>query len=56
MKDSILFIRLMENVTEYIYFKDTESRFLGMSESLAKRFGLNSPDEAIGKTDFDFFW
>ena len=41
---------------EYIYFKDLNSRFYRISKSLATEvFGINDPQEAIGKSDFDFF-
>src|SRR6056297_3392756 len=55
MMDSILFNNLLDNVDELIYFKDTESRFIRISKSMAERFDLECPDDAIGKTDFDFF-
>jgi len=50
-----LFMSLMDNIPDFIYFKDLESRFTRINMSLAKRFGLRHPKEAIGKTDFDFF-
>lgn len=46
---------LMENTPDHIYFKDTESRFIRINRSLADRFGLKNPVEAVQKTDFDFF-
>ena len=46
---------LMENTPDHIYFKDTESRFIRINKSLADWFGLSHPEDAIGKTDFDFF-
>ena len=46
---------LMENTPDHIYFKDMESRFIRINRSLADRFGLKNPAEAVNKTDFDFF-
>ena len=46
---------LLGNSPDHIYFKDTQSRFIQVSNSLADMFGAKSPDEMVGKTDFDFF-
>ena len=52
---SALLSTLLQNSTDYIYFKDSQSRFTHFSHSMLKFFNLNSPDELTGKTDFDFF-
>ncbi len=52
---TLLFERLMDNFTESVYFKDLESRFIAINKSCAEKFGLKSPEEAINKTDFNFF-
>ncbi|HWN96548.1 MAG TPA: response regulator, partial [Methylomirabilota bacterium] len=46
---------LLENIPDRIYFKDVKSRFLRVSNSMAKRLGLKDRDEVLGKTDFDFY-
>jgi len=46
---------LMDNSPDYIYFKDTESRFVRISKALADYFKLERACDAIGKTDLDIF-
>ena len=46
---------LMEKIPDSIYFKDNKSRFVRINKALAEKFGMKNPDEAVGKTDFDFF-
>lgn len=53
--DSYLLDLIMKRFPYSIFFKDRQSRFIKISKECASKFGLNHPDEAIGKTDFDFF-
>ena len=46
---------LLANIPDSIYFKDRESRLVRLSNSMAKKFGLRSPQQAVGKTDADIF-
>ncbi len=46
---------LMDNIPDTIYFKDAASRFTRINKAQAKMLGIKNPEEAIGKTDFDFF-
>ena len=55
LKEKHLFNSLVETTPDSIYFKDRESRFIRINNTMAKRFGLNDPQEVLGKTDFDFF-
>jgi len=54
-QEQFLVNTLMENIPDSIYFKDAESRFVRIGRAMAQRFGLSSPAEAVGRTDFDFF-
>ena len=46
---------LLDTSPDKIYFKDTQSRFIKCSQSQARDFGKKSPDEMVGRTDFDIF-
>ncbi len=46
---------LMDYITDSIYFKDLKSRFIRINKACAKKFKINGPAEAVGKTDFDIF-
>jgi PAS domain S-box-containing protein len=46
---------LIDNLPDYIYAKDTESRFVLGNIAAAREVGATTPDEMLGKTDFDFF-
>ena len=54
-REKNLFGSLMDNITESIFYKDLNSRFIRINRACAEKFGLKNPEEAIGKTDFDFF-
>ncbi len=46
---------LMDNIPDSIYFKDRDSRFVKINKATAEKMGLGNPDDALGKTDFNFF-
>lgn len=46
---------LMDTAPDHIYFKDTASRFTRVNAAQASAMGLRHPDDAIGKSDADFF-
>ena len=46
---------LLNNLPDAVYFKDKESKFIKVSNSMPKLFNLEKPDELYGKSDFDFF-
>ena len=51
----VLMENLLEHTSDHVYFKDLRSCFIYISKEQARRFGLNDPVEAVGKTDFDVF-
>jgi len=50
-----LMLILMDNIPDSIYFKDAASRFTHINRAQARILGVGEPEEAIGKTDHDFF-
>jgi PAS domain S-box-containing protein len=46
---------LMDNVPDHIYCKDMDSKFIRINKALSEYFKLRNPEQAVGKTDFDFF-
>ncbi|MFZ4394571.1 MAG: ATP-binding protein [Kiritimatiellia bacterium] len=46
---------VMDNLPEQVYLKDIDSRFVSMNPVTARFFGAASPEELVGKCDFDFF-
>ena len=54
MKDNALLDAILNHLPDYIYFKDEESRFIRISESMLKLFPVKETKDMIGKSDFDF--
>jgi PAS domain S-box-containing protein len=54
-REQFLINALMDSLTDHVYFKDLDSRFIRNNKSHVISFGLDDPDQVIGKSDFDFF-
>lgn len=53
--EQLLFQSLFEEIPDFIYFKDAESRFLRINRAMTQWLSLPSAASAIGKTDHDIF-
>jgi len=46
---------LMDTAPDSIYFKDAAARFVRVNRAQARVLGAGTPDEVVGRTDFDYF-
>jgi PAS domain S-box-containing protein len=46
---------LIDNLPDYIYVKDKSCRFIVGNKAVARLMGVPSPDELVGRSDYDFF-
>jgi PAS domain S-box-containing protein len=54
-KERNLLRALIDNLPDFIYAKDTDSRYTLGNIALAEVMGAATPTELMGKTDFDFY-
>jgi len=47
---------VLDNIPQYIFWKDRNSVYLGCNRNFAIIAGLNNPLEIVGKTDYDLPW
>lgn len=47
---------VVEGIPIRVFWKDINSQFLGCNSLFAKDAGFTSPQDIIGKTDFDLVW
>ncbi len=55
--ESERFTRLViDNIPQFIFWKDTESNYLGCNRNFANAAGIDRVEDIAGKTDYDFPW
>jgi two-component system cell cycle sensor histidine kinase/response regulator CckA len=47
---------VMNNIPQFIFWKDTSSVFLGCNRNFARVAGVARPEDIVGKTDYDLAW
>ncbi|PLZ01660.1 diguanylate cyclase [Burkholderia sp. WAC0059] len=47
---------VIDNIPQRIFWKDSESRYLGCNMAFARDAGLAYPEQVVGKTDLDLAW
>jgi PAS domain S-box-containing protein len=47
---------VLDHIPARVFWKDTDSRYLGCNEACARDMGLATPDLAVGKSDSEFVW
>ena len=55
-KNQAMLKHILDSVPQFIFWKDRNSVYLGCNQTFATVAGLNSPDQIVGKTDFDLPW
>jgi rsbT co-antagonist protein RsbR len=55
LEDRWLLDAIMKHTPDYVFMKDRKSRFLRTNAAHTELLGLDDPQEAVGKSDFDFF-
>ena len=46
----------VNNIPQFLFWKDKDCVYLGCNENFATSAGFSTPEEVIGKTDYDFPW
>jgi len=54
LQEKALLDAVMNNLPDYIYFKDKDSKFIRVSKSMLPLFPVDTIEDMIGKSDFDF--
>ena len=47
---------VLNHIPSFVFWKDTQSIYLGCNDNFAKSAGLTSPNEIVGKSDYDLPW
>ena len=48
--------KVIDTIPQVIFWKDRDSNYLGCNQKFATMAGVNSPENIVGKTDYDLPW
>ncbi len=51
-----MFQLVLNNIPQFIFWKDINSCYLGCNENFARVAGVRNPEDIVGKTDKDLVW
>ena len=51
-----MLLLIMDNIPQYIFWKDVNSVYLGCNNNFLKAAGIDSVKDIVGKTDYDMPW
>jgi len=55
-RSQLLLRMVMDNIPQAIFWKDRDLVYLGCNERFARDAGYASPDEMVGRSDYDMAW
>ncbi len=55
ISDEFIMTKIMDEMPANIYFKDLESKYTFVNQSMAADYGESDPQALIGKSDFDYY-
>ena len=47
---------VIDNIPQRVFWKDTQSTFLGCNQAFSRDAGFDRPEDVVGRTDFDMAW
>lgn len=54
LNESQLMLRtIIDSIPQAVFWKDSQSRYLGCNKAFARHSGISCPEEVIGKTDYE---
>ncbi|MFC1564222.1 PAS domain S-box protein [candidate division KSB1 bacterium] len=56
LRSKQMFQLVLDNIPQYVFWKDLNSIYLGCNKNFAKIAGVEKTESIIGKTDYDLVW